>query len=348
MNFSAEALSYHFLNLATTTNYARLKRVYERHQSWHAAWQHTKKEFLIDEDAERRKLEETDCQLILAADANFPSLLSEIHWVPHGIYLKGAPLRGKSKVAIVGTRRATPHGKKIAARFAEALARHDVTVVSGLALGIDGAAHEGALASSGNTVAVFANGVNRIYPREHERLGQKILASHGTLISEYPPGAPSLPHRFIERNRIISGLSHGTLVIEAPEQSGALATARFALEQNREVFIIPGPVDHPNYAGSHALIKDGAALVTEPLDILRTLGIQEPKTQSATLSPHLLATLDETERSVINIIATATAPITVNMITFAVKLDVGEVNRALAFLVVKGMIKENSGNYYSN
>ena len=184
-------------------------------------------------------------------------------------------------IAIVGTRRATPDGKSTARRFAAELARAGIVIVSGLAFGVDAAAHEGCLDAEGKTVAVLACGLANIYPRNNEPLAKKILAQGGAIISEYPPDMPAYPSRFLERNRIVSGLSKGTLVIEAPERSGSLATARFALEQNRDVFVVPGPIAHPNFKGSHALIRQGAELVTTPEDILESYGIAREKSIGA-------------------------------------------------------------------
>src|SRR3989344_6570469 len=229
-----ELKSYHALNLAYVSNYEALKKILGIHGSWHKAWLALQNDFgsfpfgkRIDADLEWLKLAHNDVRLVLNADKNFPALLKEIPWSPHGLYMRGAELNDADKlIAIVGTRKASSHGKKIATQFARSLAENGLTVVSGLALGIDAAAHEGTLEAKGKTIAVLANGLDGIYPRQNEKLAEKILESGGALISEYPIGAPSLAHRFIERNRIVSGLSLGTIIVEAPKESGALATAR--------------------------------------------------------------------------------------------------------------------------
>ena len=179
----------------------------------------------------------------------------------------------ETPIAIVGTRRATPEGKIIAKRFARELTSYGIPIASGLAFGIDAAAHEECVATGGATIAVLAGGLDAIYPGSNAALAQKILARHGCIISEYPLGSPPLPYRFLERNRIISGISRGTLVVEAPENSGSLATARYALEANREVFVVPGSTLHPNFKGSHRLIRQGAELVTTPEEIFEAYGI---------------------------------------------------------------------------
>jgi len=174
------------------------------------------------------------------------------------------------RVALVGSRNPTPQGADNAHAFAQALGAQGVCVVSGMALGIDAAAHEGALAAGAPTVAVVGTGLDRVYPARHRDLARRI-AEHGAIVSEYPLGTPPLAHHFPQRNRIISGLSQGTLVVEAALQSGSLITARLALEQGREVFAIPGSIHSPQSKGCHALIRQGAKLVESAQDILEDL-----------------------------------------------------------------------------
>ena len=209
----------------------------------------------------------------MKATSDFPSLLREIPDAPRKLYYLGAPLGDEQKIAIVGTRKASLSGLGYAKKFATELAQAGLTIVSGLALGIDSAAHEGALAAGGKTIAVLACGLDTVYPPQNRKLAKKIIDSGGTLVSEYEPGQRAYPANFLARNRIVSGLSLGVLAVEAPERSGTLATCRFAVEQNRDVFVIPGALNNPNYVGSNALIKIGAALVTEPRDILEPLGL---------------------------------------------------------------------------
>lgn len=176
----------------------------------------------------------------------------------------------EAAVAIVGTRGATPYGLAIAGQLAEELARCGVTVVSGLAEGIDAAAHEGALKAGGRTIAVVGHGLSRIYPSQHQKLAERIAES-GCIVSEFQMEEKPNPWNFPKRNRIIAGLSLGTVVVEAPFKSGALITARFAMEQGREVFAVPGPVSSRQSEGTHALLKDGAKLVGRVEDILEEL-----------------------------------------------------------------------------
>jgi DNA processing protein len=177
-----------------------------------------------------------------------------------------------ASVAIVGTRRATPYGRQAAERIAAALAQAGVTVVSGLARGVDAAAHRSALEAGGRTIAVLGSGPDVIYPAEHRRLAEQILES-GAILSELPPGAKPDAQNFPARNRIVSGMTLGTLIVEAPMRSGALITASFAGDQGREVFVIPGSIFAECAGGTNALLRDGARLVRDGADILEDLGL---------------------------------------------------------------------------
>ena len=215
--------------------------------------------------------------------AGYPRLLSEIHSPPEILHVKGTLVKeDEAAVAIVGTRAATPYGLAIAGQLAEELVGCGVTVVSGLAEGIDAAAHEGALKAGGRTIAVVGHGLHTIFPRQHRELAERIAQS-GCVLSEFSMGMPPLKENFPRRNRIIAGLSLGTVVVEAPFKSGALITARFAMEQGREVFAVPGPVSSRQSEGTHALLKDGAKLVGRVQDILEEL------------TPHLKDCLNRTQ-----------------------------------------------------
>lgn len=202
-------------------------------------------------------------------DERYPVLLKEIHDPPAVLYVRGT-LPPPECLAIVGSRRATPTGQIITKEIATDLARHGVCIVSGLARGIDSAAHRGALEGGGTTVAVLGCGVERAYPQENARLFRDILANN-CILSEYPPGTPPLAHNFPARNRIISGLSKGVLIVEAAAKSGSLITGDFALEQGRELFAMPGAIHTPNSNGTNRLLKQGACLVTESRDIIDSL-----------------------------------------------------------------------------
>jgi DNA processing protein len=216
-------------------------------------------------------------QAITLADERYPSALLQTADPPLMLYVLGRveTLAHPRQLAIVGSRNPTPQGESNARQFARCLAEADVCVVSGLALGIDGAAHTGALEGGGSTIAVVGTGLDTVYPKRHEALARRI-AEHGAIVSEYPLGTPPLAAHFPQRNRIISGLSQGTLVVEAAVRSGSLITARMAAEQGREVFAIPGSIHAPQSRGCHALIRQGAKLVESAQDILEDLRLAEP------------------------------------------------------------------------
>ena len=214
---------------------------------------------------------------IASTDPEFPALLREIPDYPHVLYLKGnAAALSARCVAMVGTRACTPYGTQSAEKIAYGLCKQGAVVISGAAAGVDSASHRGALRAGGKTIAVLGNGLDVVYPAENEWLYRDIAAS-GALISEYPPGTAAEAWHFPVRNRIISGLSLATVVVEAPEKSGALITANTALEQGRDVFAVPGPIDAPMSRGCNRLIADGAAaLITDSWDVLREYEAQYP------------------------------------------------------------------------
>lgn len=231
-------------------------------------------------------LDQPDNHLMTLADSHYPQRLLETDQPPPVLYAKGnLQLLQRPGMAIVGSRHATPQGEANAEDFAESLCRAGFAVVSGLALGIDGAAHRGALKADGATIAVVGTGLDIVYPARHKTLAHHI-AQHGLLLSEYPLGTPSISYNFPRRNRLISGLSEGCLVVEANLDSGSLITARLAIEQGREVFAIPGSIHSPVAKGCHALIKQGAKLVESTDDILSELPhIRRPKPGNA-ISPN--------------------------------------------------------------
>lgn len=220
----------------------------------------------------------------------YPALLRTIFDPPALLYVRG-DLPDHPGLAVVGARRGTPANQRFTRAICRQVAARGIPIVSGLARGIDRAAHEGALAACGPTVAVLGCGIDRIYPPENEALFHEILARGGAILSEYPPGTPPLPGHFPGRNRIISGLCRGVLVVEAAARSGSLITAEFALEQGREVFAIPGPPYSPASHGTNRLIKEGAHLVTEYADILDILeplpGFETPEPDPALLEKEL-------------------------------------------------------------
>lgn len=216
-------------------------------------------------------------------DPYWPALWRELTNPPAGVQVSGEPaVLGSPAVAIVGTRRATPRGLALARGLAARLALEGWTIVSGLAAGIDAAAHQGALHAGGLTVAVMATGIDLTYPWHHRAL-RSLIEAGGCCVTEFPGGTPPLKHHFPQRNRLIAGLVRGVIVVEAPRRSGALDTARRALDANREVFAVPGPVDLPSSRGCHALLKEGAHLVESAQDVVDVLGRPGPFSLAAAL-----------------------------------------------------------------
>lgn len=222
---------------------------------------------------------ENNIHILSCGDENYPSMLAETHRAPPIIYVQGrVELVHLPQISIVGSRHCSKTGLQSAKDFACFFASNGLSVTSGLALGVDAAAHWGALAaknekeSLGSTIAVLGSGIDKLYPRANQKLAEKILEKGGAIVSEFPLGTAPSAQNFPQRNRIISGLSYGTLVIEAAIKSGSLITAKYALEQNREVFAIPGSIHHPLSRGCHALIKQGAKLVETAQDVVDELG----------------------------------------------------------------------------
>ena len=210
--------------------------------------------------------------IITLHDPRYPSLLKELNDPPVLLYVNGDPdLLSMPQLAIVGSRSATPGGLEIAREFSHSLTEAGLVITSGLALGIDAAAHKGALESTGKTIAVLGTGPDRIYPAKHLKLAEQVVNS-GTIVTEFVPGTTPNKGNFPRRNRVISGLALGTLVVEAAQRSGSLITARFAMEQGKEVFAIPGSIRNPQARGTHALIREGAKLVESVDDIIEDLG----------------------------------------------------------------------------
>lgn len=277
-------------------------------------------------------------------DSNYPSLLKEIYDYPKTLYCLGnLNIEKEIAVAIVGTRKATSEGLLLAKQIASELASYGVVIISGLALGIDAAAHLGTLVANGKTIAVLANGLDTIYPKQHYGLALKILEKNGAIISEYPAGAPTFKNQFLERNRIVCGMSIATVVIEAPIRSGSLVTARLAIESGRDVFVSPGPIRHQNYKGSHLLIRNGARLITSAEDILEDLqsiipshSIKQDKIENIT---------DASQLSVMQALQNRDVEITVDNIVELTKLESHIVNQTLSFLILDGIIKERNGKF---
>ena len=284
-------------------------------------------------------------EILLPQEPTFPRLLREIPDPPTLLFVRGQlqPMDALS-IAIVGTRSASQYGRAQAGRFARGLARAGLTIVSGLARGIDATAHSGALEVGGRSIAVLSSGVQEIYPPEHLELAED-LARHGALLSEMPPGTRPKPGMFPRRNRLISGLCVGTIVIEAAERSGALITARLAGEQGREVFAVPGMVSSPNARGCHQLIRDGATLVQGPEDVLDALG---PLVESVEIAADRQIRnaselgLEDHEQTILQSIATE--PTDINAVIVASGLPTPRVLSALSVLEMRRLVRRVSGN----
>lgn len=288
--------------------------------------------------------EQAGIDILLPTDRRFPRLLRELPDPPSVLYVRGEfkPSDGLA-IAIVGTRGASNYGRTQAERFGRMLARAGLTIVSGLARGIDAAAHRGALDGGGRTIAVLSSGVHEIYPPQHQELAEEIV-QHGALISEMPPFTKPKKGMFPQRNRLISGLSLGTLVIEAAERSGALITARHAGEQGREVFAMPGMVTSPAARGCHALIRDGAYLTQDPEDILDQLGplVEGIQVDAETTVRHP-AQLQLNEQEAQVLAAIDLEPTDINNVVTRSGLPVSRVLSTLSVLEMRRLIRRISG-----
>lgn len=285
-------------------------------------------------------LEQPDNHLITLADLHYPRRLLETDQPPPLLYAKGnLQILKRPAIAIVGSRHATAQGETTAENFAESLCRAGLAVVSGLALGIDGAAHRGALKADGATIAVVGTGLDIVYPAKHKALAHQI-AQHGLLLSEYALGTPSINYNFPRRNRIISGLSEGCLVVEANVDSGSLITAKLAIEQGREVFAIPGSIHSPVSKGCHALIKQGAKLVESTEDILSELRhIRLPNTSLADSPNGLIPNWTNLPSEASPVLACmGFDPIFAEQIAARSGLTPGEVSTMLTLLELEGVV----------
>jgi DNA processing protein len=345
-----EKMYYNAIAIALEGDPLRVRKLFKKcvpqFHHWQDAYDILKEEslesgFFSPPNPERAwdELEKRNIKLALFQEEDYPSLLREIYDPPFGLYYRGT-LPKENTFAIVGTRRATVEGKNITKKFARVVAHAGFTIASGLALGIDAAGHEGCLEASGVTVAILAGGLDDIYPATNDRLAHTILEKGGALISEYPLHEPPYAYRFLERNRIVSGLSKGVLVVESPKNSGSLVTARLALEQNRDVFVVPRNSVHPNFFGSHALIRQGATLVTQPEEILEVYEIMLRDDQ-----PPQETFTNEEEKQVLLALRSIGTAANVDKIIAMTKLEPRIINRALSFLIIKQLVKETELGY---
>lgn len=272
-------------------------------------------------------------------DARYPPLLREIADPPLVLYVQGV-IPKASACAIVGTRHPTPYGRHTAHRFASALARAGITIISGLAYGIDTEAHQATLDAGGRTIAFIGSSTDMIYPQSNVRLAQEIT-KNGAIITEYPPGTPALPHHFPQRNRLIAGLSKAVLVVEATIDSGSRITARHGLEQNRDVFAIPGDITAEASAGCNELIRTASAqLVTKPEQILEALGVSSiPVLPLSDSKPRDLATQI--------LWALTKAPSSITDLAQKLNASVIKIQQTLSYLEIEGHIRQSTQGYFT-
>lgn len=303
------------------------------------------RKFTKDPVGELKKIKRSGVRIITYQDPNYPIALKKIHDPPMLLYVKGNEIpKNLSFIGVVGSRNPTHYGLKAAEKIAQGLARRGFGVVSGMARGIDSAAHWGCLAGHGFTIAVFGTGIDKVYPASNKKLMLQII-HEGAVISEFPLGTPPEPKNFPIRNRIISGLCMGIVVVEATKNSGSLITASQALEQGREVFAVPGSIDSFKSRGCHFLIKQGAGLIENSDDILDELGLNyrfAPKTD--TFTQEQLPPLDECEKIIFDIIGDY--PIHIDQITRQGNMEPREVSSILMKMELKGIIKQLPGKMF--
>lgn len=289
----------------------------------------------LDLDAELERVAAAGVSLLCLDDPSYPRLLREIPAAPPLLYVRGTLTEADDwAVAVVGTRSPTSYGRDVATRFSSELARASVSVISGLALGIDAMAHEAALEAGGRTLAVLGCGVDQPYPERNRRLAARIV-EQGALISDYPLGTLPTPANFPARNRIVSGLSRGVLVVEAGERSGALITVGFALEQGRDVFALPGPIFSRQSIGCNQLIRDGATLVTNAQDLLADL---ELTTASVQREARTEIPDDPAEAAILQLLSYE--PTHIDELGRAAKLNAPATAAALALLELRGLVRQ--------
>lgn len=297
-----------------------------------------------------------DVHLVSISDPVYPELLSQIPKLPPLLFVRGdIHLLSLPQIAIVGSRNPSSGGSENAQRFAEFLAGNGFAITSGLALGVDAAAHQGALMAKGKTIAVMGTGLDLIYPSRHRSLAQDILEGGGALVSELPLGSGSKAANFPQRNRIISGLSCGVLVVEAAIQSGSLITAQAALQQNREVFAIPGSIHNPLARGCHQLIRQGATLVETGQDIVDQLqgilgyqrenleNLQQKAAKRSELDEKLLDLLSPVEQQIIH--AMGYDPVNIDELVERTGIAVGSMAAHLIGLEIKGYVQQLGAGY---
>jgi len=319
------------------------------------------REFYERADSEIEKVRRLGGEILVLDDGVYPALLRETYDPPVVLYLKGAwsECLERPCVAIVGSRRCSTYGQNAALMLSRELAQRGVTIISGLARGIDAAAHRGALEAGGRTVAVMGTGLDQVYPRDHKKLTEQILKHNGALVTQFPLGTPPVSENFPYRNRVISGLSLGVVVVEAAENSGSLITARLAMEQNREVFAVPGNITSRNSFGTNYLIKGaGAKLVQQWQDIASELPAEiaaqllPPPSRKSRQKGELLnqlqlapSGLSTNERAIFNLLTTD-APQQIDALAETTKLSINQITSALLTLEMRELIRALPGKCF--
>ena len=295
----------------------------------------------LDLDAAWERVVQSGVQVYTWDDAEYPENLRQVPLSPPVIYVRGDLMdEDRLAVALVGTRQASAYGREVARRLGQELAQNGITVVSGLALGIDAIAHEAALAAGGRTIAVLGSGVDQIYPLQNRKMAHAML-TQGALVSEYPLGTRPEASNFPPRNRIISGLSLAVVVVEAGQRSGALITAKFAAEQSRDVFAVPGSILQPSSAGCNALIQDGASPLLSVADLLDQLHLERASVQK---EARQTIPTDPTERRLLERLSSE--PIHLDEIVRESAMPAAQVSGLLAMMELKGLVRQVSSMRY--
>ena len=293
----------------------------------------------LDLDRQLARVAATGARILTWESHDYPRLLREIPDSPPVLYVRGE-LADDWSVAVVGTRRASAYGRQATRHLVTVLARNGITIVSGLARGIDSEAHRAALDAGGRTMAVLGCGIDRIYPPENRRMAEEI-AAHGAIVTDYPVGTAPEGGNFPPRNRIISGLSLGVLIIEAGRRSGARITADYAAEQGRDVFAVPGSIFARGSVGTHALIQEGAKLVSSPEDVMEELNLTMVVEQA---EARQVLPADETELTLLKHLSAE--PVHVDDLCQQVGVSIAEVTSTLAMMELKGMVRQMGGMRY--
>ncbi|SPD71775.1 DNA protecting protein DprA [uncultured Desulfobacterium sp.] len=305
------------------------------------------RQYTCDPEKEIRRVEDNGARIITYLDPSYPRLLKEIHSPPMLLYIKGKNIpANQTLIAAVGSRNPTHYGTRAAENIAFGLAKRGVGVVSGMAKGIDSAAHVGCMRANGFTIAVIGTGIDQVYPASNKGLAEQITES-GAVISEFPIGSPPEPKNFPIRNRTISGLSRGVVVVEATRNSGSLITASLALEQGRDVFAVPGSIDSFKSTGAHFLIKRGAKLVENADDILDEFGYNDSPHQEKFIFGNKegnMPEMNEPEKKIYELLGEY--PLHIDEIVRMGNMGTGEVSSALMGLELKGLVRQLMGKMF--